>query len=60
MRLAPRLALTFGLLAVASTALLGFAVRARLAEAETRRFEGEVRSVCDRLLGEVQRQGEAD
>lgn len=60
MRLAPRLAVTFGLLAVASSALLGLAVRARLAAAETRRFQGEVERVCDRMLEEVRRQGDAD
>jgi two-component system nitrogen regulation sensor histidine kinase NtrY len=60
MRLAPRLAITFGLLTVASTALLGLAVRARLAEAETKRFQGEVERVCDRMLEEVRRQGDAD
>jgi signal transduction histidine kinase len=59
-RLAPRLALTFGLLAAVSTAGVGLAVRTRLAEKETTRFENEVKGVCDRLVDEMRRQGEAD
>ncbi len=60
MRLAPRLALTFGLLAAVSTAGVGLAVRTRLADKETTRFQGEVRDICDRLVDEIKRQGEAD
>ena len=60
MRLAPRLALTFGLLAAVSTAGVGLAVRTRLADKETTRFQGEVRDICDRLVDELKRQGEAD
>lgn len=60
MRLAPRLALTFGLLAAVSTAGVGLAVRTRLADKETSRFQREVRGVCDRVVDEVRRQGEAD
>ena len=60
MRLAPRLALTFGLLAAVSTAGVGLAVRTRLAEKETTRFQNEVKGVCDRLVDEMRRQGEAD
>ncbi|MBS2011543.1 MAG: HAMP domain-containing protein [Deltaproteobacteria bacterium] len=60
MRLAPRLALTFGLLAAVSTAGVGLAVRTRLAARETTRFQTEVGGVCDRIVAEVQRQGEAD
>jgi signal transduction histidine kinase len=59
-RLAPRLALTFGLLAAVSTAGVGLAVRTRLAEKETVRFQNEVKGVCDRLVDEIKRQGEAD
>jgi two-component system, NtrC family, nitrogen regulation sensor histidine kinase NtrY len=59
-RLAPRLALTFGLLAAVSTAGVGLAVRTRLAEKETTRFQNEVKGVCDRLVDEMKRQGEAD
>ncbi len=60
MRLAPRLALTFGLLAAVSTAGVGLAVRTRLAEKETTRFQNDVKGVCDRLVDEMRRQGEAD
>ncbi len=60
MRLAPRLALTFGLLAAVSTAGVGLAVRTKLAEKETTRFQSEVKGVCDRLVDELKRQGEAD
>lgn len=60
MRLAPRLALTFGLLAAVSTAGVGLAVRTRLAQRETTRFQTEVGEVCDRIVAEVKRQGEAD
>lgn len=60
MRLAPRLALTFGLLAAVSTAGVGLAVRTRLAARETTRFQNEVGGVCARIVAEVQRQGEAD
>jgi signal transduction histidine kinase len=60
LRLAPRLALTFGLLAAVSTAGVGLAVRYRLADRETKRFQREVRGVCDRVIAEVKRQAEAD
>lgn len=60
MRLAPRLALTFGLLAVVSTAGVGLSVRQRLFEKETLRFRREVTSVCDRVTDELRRQGDAD
>jgi signal transduction histidine kinase len=60
LRLAPRLALTFGLLAAVSTAGVGQAVRARLADKETSRFQREVRGICDRVGYEIRRQGEAD
>jgi signal transduction histidine kinase len=59
-RLALRLALTFGLLAAASSALVGVAVRYRLVTTETARFKEDVRSVCDRIKEEVKRQAEAD
>jgi hypothetical protein len=60
LRLAPRLALTFGLLAAVSTAGVGLAVRTRLADKETTRFQKEVRGICDRVVDEIKRQGEAD
>jgi two-component system, NtrC family, nitrogen regulation sensor histidine kinase NtrY len=59
-RLALRLALTFGLLAAASSVLVGLAVRTRLAAAETTRFQRDVEGVCERLVSEVKRQGDAD
>jgi len=59
-RLAPRLAITFGLLAAVSTAGVGLAVRTRLAQRETTRFQTEVAEICDRIVDEVKRQGEAD
>ena len=60
MRLAPRLALTFGLLAAVSTAGVGLAVRERLAQKETTRFDGDVKRICDRATEELLRQAEAD
>lgn len=60
MRLALRLALTFGLLAAASSVLLGAAVRTRLAENETARFRRDVDAICQRVQSEVKRQGRAD
>ena len=60
MRLAPRLALTFGLLAAVSTAGVGLAVRERLAAKETARFQKEVSAICDRATEEIQRQAETD
>ena len=52
MRLALRLALTFGLLAAASSALVGVAVRYRLVTTETDRFHEDVKGVCKRIKGE--------
>ena len=60
MRLALRLALTFGLLAAASSALVGVAVRYRLVATETERFREDVRGICERIKGEVKRQADAD
>lgn len=60
MRLALRLALTFGLLAAASSALVGVAVRYRLVTTETGRFHDEMKGVCVRIKDEVKRQAEAD
>ena len=60
MRLAPRLALTFGLLAAISTAGVGLAVRERLAAMVTSRFQRDVRRICDRATDEIGRQAEAD
>lgn len=60
MRLALRLALTFGLLAAASSALVGVTVRYRLVATETERFREEVRGICERIKDEVERQADAD
>jgi signal transduction histidine kinase len=35
-------------------------VRTRLADKETTRFQKEVRGICDRIVDEIKRQGEAD
>jgi two-component system, NtrC family, nitrogen regulation sensor histidine kinase NtrY len=58
--LALRLALWFGLLAAASSALVGVAIRYRLVATETARFEEDNRSICERIQGEVYRQADAD
>jgi len=60
LRLAPRLALTFGLLAAVSTAAVGFVVSYRLTQDEREQYERDVRHICDRVVDEVERQGEAD
>ncbi|MBX3216893.1 MAG: HAMP domain-containing protein [Labilithrix sp.] len=60
MRLALRLALTFGLLAAASSALVGVAIRYRLVATETARFREDVRGICERIKDEVRRQADAD
>ena len=60
MRLAPRLVLAFGLVATLSVAGLGYVVREDRRETETRRFDQEVKSACDRVVAEIDRQGESD
>lgn len=60
MRLFPRLALGFGLLAALSTVGLGLAVRQRDTASETVRFQREVEGVCQRAVGELRRQAEID
>ncbi len=60
MRLALRLALTFGLLAAASSALVGVTVRYQLVTTETERFRKDVRGICERMRAEVKRQADAD
>jgi signal transduction histidine kinase len=59
-RLAPRLALFFGLLAAASSVGVGVAVRYRLEAMETERFRADVAGQCERIKVEVRRQAEAD
>ena len=60
MRLAPRLILSIGFLAAASSAGLGLTLREDRRRAETDRFDSEVRSACARVASEVGRQAEAD
>ena len=60
MRLAPRLVLAFGFLATASTAGLGFYIRQDRTEAETRRFDDEVKNACTSVKTELVRQAESD
>jgi signal transduction histidine kinase len=59
-RLAPRLAVFFGLLAAASSVGVGVAVRYRLVATETERFQRDVAGECERIKGEFRRQAEAD
>lgn len=60
MRLAPRLVLAFGFVAALSVAGLGVVVREDQRSTETRRFEQEVKSACDRVVAEIGRQAESD
>jgi signal transduction histidine kinase len=59
-RLAPRLILSMGFLAAASSAGLGLALREDRRRDETARFDSEVRSACVRVASEVARQAEGD
>jgi two-component system, NtrC family, nitrogen regulation sensor histidine kinase NtrY len=59
-RLSLQLALVFGLLAAASSVVVGVAVRYRLGTVETDRFHQDVVRMCDRIREEVRRQAEAD
>src|SRR5260370_28190708 len=60
MRLAPRLVLAFGFVATLSVAGLGYVLREDRRRSEAGRFEHEVVSACDRVLGELVRQAESD
>ena len=60
MRLAPRLVLAFGFVAALSVAGLGVVVREDQRATETKRFEHEVKSACDRVVAEIGRQAESD
>jgi len=60
MRLAPRLVLAFGFVAALSVAGLGVVLREDQRATETRRFEQEVKSACDRVVAEIGRQAESD
>jgi signal transduction histidine kinase len=60
MRLAFRLGLAFVVVASLSVAVFGYVVREDRRASETRRFEQEVHSACDRVVAEIGRQGERD
>jgi signal transduction histidine kinase len=60
MRLAFRLGLAFALVASLSVAVFGYVVREDRRASETRRFEQEVGSACERVVAEIERQGESD
>jgi signal transduction histidine kinase len=59
-RLFPRLALGFGLLAALSTVGFGLSVRQRDTVSETVRFQREVEGVCVRAVSELRRQADID
>jgi signal transduction histidine kinase len=60
MRIAFRLGLAFALVASLSVAVFGYVVREDRRASETRRFEQEVGSACERVVAEIERQGESD
>lgn len=60
MRLAPQLVLAFGFVATLSVAGLGWKLREDRVRGETERFEHEVHTGCDRIVGEIARQAESD
>jgi signal transduction histidine kinase len=60
MRLAPRLVLAFSALSVITTAGLGYVIRRDRHEAETQRFDAQVRRACTSVAIEVERQAERD
>jgi signal transduction histidine kinase len=60
MRLAFRLGLAFVVVASLSVAVFGYVVREDRRASETKRFEQEVHSACDRVVAEIERQGERD
>ncbi len=60
MRLAPQLVLAFGFVATLSVAGLGWKLREDRVRGETERFEHEVHTGCDRIVGEIARQVESD
>ncbi len=60
MRLAPQLVLAFSLVAIASTVGLGMYIRSDRHQAETDRFDSEVKRACDNVATELGRQAERD
>jgi len=59
-RLFLRFVLSFWLVVIGAVFLLGLRLRDDRRDSETRRFEGEVASACDRVVAEVARQAESD
>src|SRR5512143_11688 len=60
MRLAPRFVLAFGLLATASTAVLGYELRQDRVTSARASFQDEVSSACERASTEVRQQASTD
>ncbi len=60
MRLFLRFVLAFTFVVIGTVLGLGWEVRTERRDSETRRFEAEVRSACDRVVAEIGRQGESD
>ena len=60
MRIAFSLGIAFALVASLSVAVFGYVVREDRRASEAKRFEQEVRSACDRVVAEIERQGERD
>lgn len=60
MRLFLRFVLSFWLVVIGAVFLLGLRLRDDRRDSETRSFEGEVASACDRVVAEVARQAESD
>jgi signal transduction histidine kinase len=59
-RLFLRFVLSFWLVVIGAVFVLGLRLRDDRRDSETRRFEGEVASACDRVIAEAKRQAESD
>ena len=60
MRLYLRFVLAFAFVVIGTVLGLGWKLRNERRDSETLRFEGEVKSACDRVIKEIKRQGEGD
>src|SRR5580693_1561154 len=60
MGLFARFVLAFAVVVIGAVLGLGWALRSEQRDGETRRFEAEVRSACDRVVAEIGRQAESD
>src|SRR5580700_2455581 len=60
MRLFLRFVLAFAFVVIGTVLGLGWKLRNERRDSETRRFEAEVRSACDRVVAEIGRQAESD